>query len=59
MGYLIAGNIHCKAVDVVIGEVGLLATYGLGTAASQVIGQGAAKDCTRVELGLQTLQKSH
>ena len=37
MSYLIAGNIHCKAVDVVIGEVSLLTANGLGTAASEVI----------------------
>ena len=37
MSYLIVGNIHCKAVNVIIGEVSLLATDGVRTAASEVI----------------------
>ncbi len=33
MSNFVVGYIHCNAVDVVVGEVGLLATNGLRTAA--------------------------
>ena len=57
MSHLVVGNIHCQAVNVIIGEVGSLASNRSRAVASDRRWQRGAVDSTVVEVTLQALQQ--
>lgn len=57
MGHLVVGNIHGKAVDVVIGEIGCLAANWGRAIACDGNWQRGTIDSAVIELPLQALQR--
>ncbi len=57
MSHLVVGNIHGQAVNVIVGEVGSLASNRSRAVASDRRWQRGAVDSTVVEVTLQALQQ--